>query len=686
MNKGLYARLAWQNLRKNAKFYVPYLLTIIGTAAAFYILMALGDTQSLPQRIRYAYLTEFMVLGTGVIGIFAVIFLFYTNSFLMKRRTRELGLYHILGMGKRHLAKVLFFESLYIALAGILGGIVCGLLFQKLVTLALCQLVHFEIYYGFFVSWNAIRKTCLLFGVILLACLLWNLCRIRMQKSIELLHSEAVGEREPRTKWLLTLLGVATLGAGYYLAVTIDNAMDALVYYFVAVLLVIIGTYCLFTAISITVLKLLRANSRFYYQPKHFIGVSGMLYRMKRNAVGLANICILSTMVLVMVSGTLAMYLGTEDALDEMYPCDLQMVVQYRPTSENPFQPDIMRDLTLEALERGNYSVTEMQENLVFSMAACRKDGVFYLENQSGGEYVTLLFYPASFHAAQTGQPVTLGQEEVLVYDEQGVALPDQMEICFQTEANPEGDTRHFQIRGHLQEQPEVGTGTINPSDTYYVVVADAQILSALYEQQVLARDGASSDIRYQLSFNLEGTEAEKEACAQWLSNAETIFSGASAAGDWKAAGDWDVYWVDSRATAARESYSLNGGFFFLGMFLGLLFIVATVLIIYYKQISEGYEDAARYQIMQQVGLSRQEIRKVVNSQILVVFFLPLLVAAVHVAFDFKLIVLLLTLFSISNASLTMWCTLLTLGLFLCIYGVVYAMTARAYCRIVSRA
>lgn len=680
MNKLLYPKLAWQNLRKNGKFYFPYLLTIIGTAAAFYIMMALGDAQDLPGQTRYVYLVEFVVLGSGVIGVFAVIFLFYTNSFLMKRRTRELGLYHILGMGKRHIAKMLFFETLYIALIGILGGIACGLLFQKLATLLLCKLVHFDVYFGFSISWEGIQTTCLLFGGILLACLIWNLLRIRMQKSIELLHADAIGEREPRTKWLLTLIGVATLGAGYYLAVTIDNAMDALVFYFVAVFLVIIGTYCLFTAVSITVLKLLRNNKRFYYRTKHFIGISGMLYRMKRSAVGLANICILSTMVLVMVSGTLAMYLGTEDAIEERYPYDLRATVQYDPTDAKPFQSEKMRTLILQSLEKRGYKVTDMAESLIFFMTVCRKDGIYYLENVSGGEYVDLVFLPAECYTQQTGMDVTLEKGEALVYDEQGMAVPEQVEIHFKTAENPNGDITKFQVQGQLQQRPEFGTGTISPTDAYCLVVAEEQVLAELYQKQREALDWTGNDLRYLLNLNLDGTKEEKMACADWLSNTDSLYSGSFE----DVTGNWDAYWVDSRDRAELESYSMNGGFFFLGMFLGLLFIVATVLIIYYKQISEGYEDAARYQIMQQVGLSRMQIKRAVSSQILVVFFLPLLVAAIHVAFDFKLIVLLLTLFSLKNSALTFWCTVGTLLLFICIYSVVYGLTARAYYRIVS--
>ena len=328
---GFYPRMALVNLARNGKFYLPYLLTVAGTAAAYYIAMALAGAQDLPQSTRYFYLSAFMGVGTFVIAVFAVIFLTYTNSFLMKRRKKELGLYNILGMGKRHIAVVLGFETLYTALIGIVGGVLLGLLLQKLVTLLLYQIMGFDVQYGFYIAWPAIWGTFVLFGLILLGNLLLNLRRIHVQNPAELLREGSAGEREPKTRWPLTVIGILSLGGGYAIALTTRSATAALALYFVAVFLVILGTYCLFTSVSIAVLKALRANKRFYYKTNRFIGVSGMLYRMKRNAVGLANICILSTMVLVMVSGTLALYLGSDEALDQQFEGDLRAEVRYDP-------------------------------------------------------------------------------------------------------------------------------------------------------------------------------------------------------------------------------------------------------------------------------------------------------------------------------------------------------------------
>lgn len=322
MNKLFYPKLAGQNIIKNGKFYFPYLLTVVISAAAFYIMTALSYYNDLPEKQRYDYLMMFMTLGSFVLALFIVIFLSYTNSFLMKRRSKELGLYNILGMGKGSIGLVLCWESLYTWLCGIVIGIPLGMLFQKLVMMVVGRMMRFNTVFEFYVSVKGIAATAILFAAVIALTLLNNLRRLHLQRPVELLHGQNAGEREPKTKWLLTLLGIGSLGTGYYIAVTTKNAFDALSVYFLAVILVIIGTYCLFSAVSIAVLKALRRNKRFYYKTGNFIGISGMLHRMNRNAVGLANICILSTMVLVMISATLSLYIGTEDSVNSHYPSD----------------------------------------------------------------------------------------------------------------------------------------------------------------------------------------------------------------------------------------------------------------------------------------------------------------------------------------------------------------------------
>ena len=683
MRKLLYPRLAAQNLCKNGRFYFPYLLTIMGTSAAFYIMQALAGAQDLPERTRYVYLTAFMQIGCLVLSVFAVIFLFYTNSFLMKRRGKELGLYNILGMGKRHLARMLLWETVYTAALGIAGGVACGLLLQKLVTLLLYRLMRFDVPFGFYISWRGMALTALFFSAILLACLVYNLFRIRLQNPVELLRADAQGEREPRTRWLLTVLGVLSLDAGYTIAVAVDDPLSALVYYFVAVFAVILGTYCLFTALSIAVLKALRRNKGYYYQTRHFIGVSGMLHRMKRNAIGLANICILSTMVLVMVSGTLSLYLGTEDALRGSNPGDVTVRVTFDPTREQPFLPGEMASRLRAGAEAQGRAVQSDGASTGLSWGGYCAGARFFVDRSAdatGTNFSSLYAITAADYAALTGtEPVSLAADEILVCERKG-SLDGAQEISFSA-GRDSAEQLTYRVAGLLDQYPELPNMSIFfTNDCFNLVVADEVALCDLTARM---RDYSGDPYRLDWFYwmELDGTDAEQAACAQAISDPNLI--GASSADD---VGSWEQFIVETRAEAAAETYSINGGFFFLGAFLGLVFIMATVLILYYKQLSEGYEDAARFRIMQQVGLEPRQLRQSVSSQLLAVFFLPLLVAAVHVAFDLKLVILLLNLFALTNWRLTILCTLGTLLVFAAIYWIVYRLTARSYYRIVRSA
>lgn len=665
MNKRrFYPRMALVNLARNGQFYVPYLLTVIGTAAAYYIVLALAAAPNLPGTAKYAYLTVFMTIGTFVIAVFAVIFLTYTNSFLMKRRKRELGLYNILGMGKRHIAIVLGFEMIYTAAAGIVGGVLLGMLLQKLVMLLLCRMMRMDIVYGFYISISAIAGTAALFGAILLFNLLLNLHRIHVQNPMELLREGSAGEREPKTRIVTAVIGVVTLGAGYTIAVTTRSAMTALGMYFIAVFLVIIGTYCLFTAVSIAVLKALRANRKFYYKTDHFIGVSGMLYRMKRNAVGLANICILSTMVLVMVSGTLSLYLGSESALDEQFAGNLRAEVWYDPAEDAPFDAKALSSAVTEQLEARGISAAPVADYHYLSFNVDESGGALEVKKYiSSASSVVCAMTPADY-AAVTGAEVP--------------SLADGQMLLFQ---NGAGQNRNLTLR--FSGAGDLTLTAVEPGPQYpvprafqssavgvlYMVVSDGT-LGALYEGQ-RATLGAKAAVPMQWSgfWNVDESAVQPDDLEQTL--------------DFTNTGSWIRLDLDTRDSFGETYYSINGGFFFLGVFLGLIFLMAAVLIIYYKQISEGYEDRERYLVMQKVGMEPRTVRKSVNSQLLVVFFAPLAVAAIHVAFDFSLMTRLLTLFSLHNGPLVLLCTAGTLAAFTVIYALVYRATAKAYYKLV---
>ena len=676
MGKLLYPRLAWQNIKGDRRFFAPYFLALLGNVAAFYIMTALAVDPGMSQLHGAMYVQSFCFMGMFIAAVFSAVFLLYVNGFLMKQRKKALGLYNILGMGKSHIAAVLFFETLFVGGAGIVCGLLTGLLFHKLVTLALYKLLRFAVPFGFAISWDAMARTAILFGVLIGLTLLSNLNKVRVSKPIELLYGGQVGEREPRTKWFMTLLGVLTLGAGYYIALRTTNGMEAIAFYFVAVFLVIIGTYCLFTAVSIFVLKALRANKRFYYKTSHFIGVSGMLYRMKQNAVGLANICILSTMVMVMVSGTLSLYLGTQDIVDRQAPSDLTVLVRYDPDEAEPFDPAAMLRLQEGFIRDQGYSVSEYLIYSSFTFTVGRlPDGSYTTENDLvtlGTAITTIQVLTQDAYAAATGVSLGLEAGEVAFDGEEDVLTIHWGAL----EGAGSFGRSDLTVAQHLEESLSADAAV---SDTSTLVVADTAALMELYEKHKEAYGEDSSWMEWQASFSVDATDEELRAVQQAYNQYvrdDAVFAGT---GKW-----WSCGWT-LRCDVEADAYGLAGGFLFLGIFLGTIFLMATVLIIYYKQISEGYEDKARFEIMQKVGLSREEVRASIRSQVLMVFFLPIAVAAIHILFDFNMVEKLLTLFQVYNTTLTALCTLGTVLVFFLVYGAVYLLTARTYYKIVER-
>lgn len=672
---GFYPKLAWGNIVRNRQFYVPYLLTLIGTAAAFYIIGALAGARDLPVMNRYIYLSMFMTFGLFVIAIFAVIFLGYTNSFLMKRRRKELGLYNVLGMGKRNIARMLGMETVYTALIGIGGGILAGLLLQKLVTLLLCRIMAFHgTGLSFYVSREGILATIALFTLILLGNLLVNLIRVGRQSPMELMRSASAGEREPKSNWPMAILGILALGGGYAIAVFTNNAGMAFALYFPAVILVIIGTYALFTAVSIVALKALRKNKRYYYQPRHFIGVSGMLYRMRRNAVGLANICILSTMVLVMVSGTLALYLNSQQTLEKQFPAELSVAVRYQADQTPAFDGDAFSARLLAELREKDCPAEILYSYRRFTLSMDEIPGGYFRRHEYQSQTKDINFLTAADAEAITGQqltdfaPVTLRFPLTAAAEQGNGGADEYSEITVEA--------------AKLTETvPAVGGAFVNINVPVWLAVKDDAALRAVWDTQAAAQrvriPGSSPNAMVFQTFCRLDTDPETQLTVERELDFGQGYSAAEV-------GSWERVDADSKESFTRDYYALNGGFFFLGLFLGFLFIMAAVLIIYYKQVSEGYEDRERYRIMRDVGLERKMVKESISSQILVVFFAPLLVAAIHVAFDFQLMLHLLTMFGLHEAGVTLLCTAGTFLVFAVIYGLVYLLTARTYYRIVQ--
>lgn len=503
MSKSFYPRLAAQNCIKNGKFYFPYLLTIICTAAGFYINLAISVTKADSELSRYSYLSAYMAAGTLILGIFSLIFLIYTNSFLMKRRSKELGLYNVLGMGKRNIGVVLSYETLYTWLIGTGLGILLGMLLQKFMTLLAQKLMRVNVVYQYYISAKAIGITALFFGGVLLLTLLVNLRRVHVQKPVELLRGGSVGEREPRTRWIIAVVGVLTLFGGYYIAVTTSDAFSALAMYFVAVLLVIIGTYCLFTAVSIAVLKALRKNKRFYYKTGNFIGVSGMLHRMKRNAVGLANICILSTMVLVMISGTLSLYLGTEDSLNSRYPAQLVTTVYYKPGQD--FDRAAAEETLAAAVTRQGLGVTELTSYNLKTLQMYRS-GSSYSNSESalgtGYSECTLVVMSAGDYNKLYGGSVELKKGQAMLAGAK--ADSDTISLNFSKNGKGEVKGREYSlIQG--DEDFALGDFMVYARTTRYLILPD---IESVLELTALASESGndSGAVSWSCLIDTDGT------------------------------------------------------------------------------------------------------------------------------------------------------------------------------------
>ena len=651
-----FPKMAAQSIHRNGRFYLPYLLTCSLSVAMFYSMLFLGES-SRDVMSTWASVSIILNFGAVIIGIFSTILLFYTNSFLMKQRRRELGLYNILGMEKRHIARVLFWETLISALISLLVGLAGGVLFSKLLLLLLMQLMRGAVPFGFHVSRLGVMGSIIVFAAIYFLNLLANLIRVGRTRPIELLRSGSVGEREPRTRWLMALLGLASLGTGYWIANTVETPLQAISNFFLAVLLVIIGTYFIFIAGSIAILKLLRRNRRYYYKARHFVAVSGMLHRMKRNAAGLASICILSTMVLVTVSSTLCLYLGSEQTLDKLYPSDITLMFY----GENiGYHEEVQEELRQLAQEQG-IEISSMQALRVVELPLAGGREELHQKDSAGEHTIGVLLLCADDYLQATGQELTLAPDEALVRDETSFGL-----------------AREFTLLGTpLQLQGTVTEDVLLPSlDLYYedwlILAVPEQTLMELLQRSPLAPE--MLDLRIGINFDASDAEIlDFQAVMQ-----QHFFGTGGHAAQYEAA------MMDCRAEIAEEYYTLYGGFFFLGIFLGTLFLLATALIIYYKQISEGYEDAGRFEIMHKVGMSQQETRKSIHSQILTVFFLPLVAAGVHICAAFRMIVRMLRSFSLYDVQLF---ALSCLGCFVAfgvIYCLIYLATARAYYQIVK--
>lgn len=668
MNKVFYPKLAADNIKKNAKTYIPYIVTCIFTTAMYYIMASLSHNKGLYTLVGADTITETMNLGCIVVSIFAFIFLMYTNSFLMKQRKKEFGLFNILGMEKRHLSRVSGLETIYILIISILFGLFTGILMDKLMYLIILRMINLDVSMGFYISKPAIKQTLLLFSAIFLIIFLNSIRQIHLAKPIELLQSKNAGEKEPRAKWILSILGLLCLAGGYYISVTTTNPTEALMYFFGAVVLVIIGTYLLFIAGSITLLKALRKNKSYYYKTRHFISISSMIYRMKQNAAGLASICILSTMVLVMISSTSSLMVGFEDIMQERYPYDITVETNGMTDEENQ---QLTKELS-KALTQSPLSVQESFSYRYLTFCALRNGDSFSTDQSvSNGvvadNLVNLLFVPLSDYNKITGSHATLNNQEILISTYREKYDPDQFQIFGRT----------YTIKQHTDTRVKNGLLASNIAGSYYIVVKDMAELNYLEEKNLKSYGEYASTIATSRNYNVKGSKNDQVNFSKVLSKVMTNAT--------QEAQHSYSYYTAIAEQERNQMLGIYGGLFFLGIFLGTLFTLAAILIIYYKQISEGYDDKEQYEIMQKVGLSHEEVRESIQSQILTVFFLPLIMAGIHVAFAFPVISRILRLLNLLNTALYVKCTIICFVVFALIYGIIYSITAKAYYQIVRR-
>ncbi len=673
MKVGFYPKLAASGIRKNKRMFIPFILTCTGMVMMFYIIMFLAVSNVLDSLIGAETLRQIFALGSWVIAVFAAIFLFYTNSFLIRRRKKEFGLYNILGMGKRNIAWLLLWETLIIAVISIGAGLVAGIAFSKFAELGMVNIMHGDVTYNLSISFLAIKRSVQVFGVIFLLLLLHSIRQVRFASAISLMRSENTGEKPPKGNWVIGILGILLLAVAYYLAVTIKDPITAILTFFAAVIMVIVGTYLVMISGSVLFCQLLQKKKNYYYKPNHFVSVSSMVYRMKRNGAGLASICILATMVLVMMASTACLYFGQESSIRERYPRDINMVFHFRDSSD-------LSDTHIQGLKEGldeeikSRDITMENDYCYRSIhiSGVLKGNTVQLNKFDATDILTqmrlIYFVPLSDYNNMVDAKETLEDGEALIYTYRGSYDNDTIAIS---------DYVTFKIKRHLDDFLSNGDSAMNMLDSIAIVVPDYE--SVLQKMINMADFKGDQLLQLRWEYHFDTTLTPDEQISLYNDLCEKVTDSAT-----KEQLGYKSVDIESQENERADFYGLFGALFYIGIILSLVFILAAVLIIYYKQISEGYEDQSRFEIMQKVGMTKRDIRKTINSQLLTVFFLPLLFAVMHIAFAFPIIRKLLLCFNLNNVPLFAVTTAISIVVFALFYTIVYRLTSNVYYKIVS--
>lgn len=678
MKKFFYPRLAFDGIRKNKRLYLPYILTQIGMIMMYYIVIFLRYGESLKGTFGEGTVSIVLMLGGWVIAIFACIFLFYTNSFLIRRRKKEFGLYNILGMDKKNISILLFWESLITSAISLFCGLVLGVALSKLAELGLVKAIGgTDISYVFHVSPTAILLTVGVFAVIFLLLFINSVRQIMGASAVTLIRSENLGEKPPKANPLLGIIGAALLIGAYITAVVITEPLSAILVFFIAVIMVIIGTYLLMIFGSVLLCRFLQKRKNYYYKPNHFISVSSMTYRMKRNGAGLASVCVLATMVLVMISSTTCLLFGTEDSVNTRYPRDIVLSTGFDTI-------DGLDDSNLKKVAAGVDSLAASHKANASNFASYRSvvtvgtipDGGKLVAGGTGvtigsnsNAYICFDVVPIEDYNAVMGTNETLAPDEVIVYGYRMKYKYDTVTL---------GDGKTYKVKKTADSFLIDGDSAVNIASSIYIFVPDFKSAATDFAKPENRNGVRTVNYKYFRFFDTElDTAGERALCNDYIDATKPAMS---------SYGNMITFSIDSGNVGRDDYYSAFGSLFYLGVMLSIVFIFAAVLIIYYKQVSEGYEDQSRFEIMQKVGMTKKEIRKSINSQLLTVFFLPLAGAGLHMIFASIIIRRILLTFNFNNPVLFAVTTLVCFVVFALFYTLIYRVTSNAYYKIVSGA
>ena len=675
MKFGLYPKLAFEGIKKNKRLYIPYILTCVGMIIMYYIIIFIQTDKAIANLpLGASGVVMVLELGGWVVAFFSLLFLFYTNSFLMRRRKKEFGLYNILGMGKFNLARIIFWETVIIAVISLVTGLAIGIALAKLAELGLLNLLNADINYTVSISMQGVFMTLAVFGVIFLILLLNSIRQIKFSTAMSLLKSENTGEKPPKANWFWGVSGVIILAVAYYIAITVENPIAAMLYFFLAVIMVIIATYILMMTGSVVFCRILQKNKRYYYKANHFVSVSSMAYRMKRNGAGLASICILATMVLVMISSTTCLYFGVESTLTARYPKDINFDLYCADVNDFYGKaPDEAREAILQKVSEYGGEITDVYDyrNVSFegSISGDTLDISRYFNSIAPSEIsamVVLQFVPLDDYNAIMGTRETLEPGEAFAIPYRTEFSEDELKV---------NDYVQFKIKKVLDDFALGADAAMYAVPTIVVVVSDMR--DSLSPLESIADFRGAQLMSKKWTYNFDTTvdkDKQAELNREIRNLKESLF----------ADNEKIRIKTESREASRDDYYSMFGGLFYIAIILSIVFIIAAVLIIYYKQISEGYEDRARFDIMQKVGMTKREIKKSINSQLLTVFFLPLAAAGLHLAFAFPMIKRILMVFNLNNPMLFAMTTLISFAVFAVAYTIVYKITSNAYYGIVS--